>query len=67
MASIAMVTGFTVPPSRTGGWIARDGLLVASLNYLLATVKTVRRHVVTTMHFTSRGVSGQSCRAQSIV
>jgi hypothetical protein len=46
---------------------AGDELLVAGLNYLLATVETVRRHMVTTMHFTGGGVSGQSSSAQGVV
>jgi hypothetical protein len=44
-----------------------DELLVASLNYLLATVETVRRHVVATMNFTSCCVGRQSSSTQCVV
>jgi hypothetical protein len=46
---------------------ASDDLLVASLNYLFATVKTVWGHVVATMHFTSSGISRQSSGAQGVM
>jgi len=67
MASIAMVTGFTVLPSDSGRCIAATSLLVACFDYLLATVKAVRRYVVTTMNFTGGRISAQSSGAQSIV
>jgi hypothetical protein len=64
---MAMVTDFTVSPCDTGRCLSAPKLLVACLNYLLATVKTVRRHVVTTMNFAGCGIGRQSCGAQRIV
>ena len=44
-----------------------DELLVASLNYLLATVETVWRYVMATMNFTSCCVGRQSSSTQCVV
>jgi len=42
-------------------------LLVARFNYLLATIKAIRRHVVAAMYFTSSYVGRQRGSAQRVV